>query len=116
MHALGFIHEHSRPDRDDYITVNYNNVDPRKSIIQSISRLLKSFIMMLYNNISTDIDHRRDVPGTGHNRDVKNGPCQSKIAKNFQTFFVKKVLNNDKKLTLSGARKLRNSNPVRAIS
>ena len=30
VHTLGFVHEHTRPDRDNFISVNMDNIEPGK--------------------------------------------------------------------------------------
>lgn len=40
LHALGFYHEQSRTDRDDYVTINYENIQP--GIIQNYKQVKKN--------------------------------------------------------------------------
>jgi hypothetical protein len=41
VHTIGLMHEHQRPDRDEYISLNTNNIDP-----ESVGHFIK-----LENNV-----------------------------------------------------------------
>ncbi|KAI5630148.1 hatching enzyme 1a precursor [Silurus asotus] len=47
-HALGFYHEHFRSDRDKYVTINWQNIDPTTK---------SNFDLKNTNNISTTYDY-----------------------------------------------------------
>ncbi len=53
MHAIGFIHEQSRPDRDRYVTVNWQNI---QSGIRNDN--FRSYSSTIINTLNTAYDYR----------------------------------------------------------
>ena len=47
LHALGFLHEHVRPDRDQFVTVNHKNIRSGKVLVQNLTR--KAFMIWDFN-------------------------------------------------------------------
>lgn len=51
LHALGYVHTHSRPDRDKFVKVLWKNIDPKfRREFNQVSRAL-------YNNYGTQYDY-----------------------------------------------------------
>lgn len=51
LHVLGLLHEQCRPDRDDYVTVVWENIEPReclKILVFSILRAIRSVRARVY--------------------------------------------------------------------
>ena len=57
MHAIGFFHEHTRLDRDQYVTIHWGNIEKGKAN-QYVKKLLAIKVMLAitfeqrgYNNV-----------------------------------------------------------------
>ncbi|CAM1309536.1 nas-15 (predicted) [Pycnogonum litorale] len=81
MHAVGFYHEHNRPDRDQYIRIVWGNIDPvyaddfvknKPSEVTTFNTTFDFHSTMMYgsNAFGTGTIVRKDNSGTikGHNK------------------------------------------------
>lgn len=82
MHAVGFNHEQERPDQDKYITVKYDNIDPRNhqwfspkpaDKVNSIGRYDLNSVMH-YSSHAFAIDHSRPTMVAKNGRTTMGNP------------------------------------------
>ena len=67
LHTLGFVHEHTRPDRDDFISVNFDNIEPgkekyfEKRMQGTRNNAPYDVLSVMHNGLQVILDHQHCV-------------------------------------------------------
>uniref|UniRef100_A0A915I5E1 Metalloendopeptidase n=1 Tax=Romanomermis culicivorax TaxID=13658 RepID=A0A915I5E1_ROMCU len=80
MHALGFWHEHSRHDRDDYVTIKWQNIDEiYHDQFQKVERAKMDDLDELYDYFSIMHYGSKAFSSNGENTIEANNPAFTKF-------------------------------------